>query len=233
MSGENEKSEDLLKRAVRTKQGIDERIFCMRLIQGTFSTDTRTIITNTCMAASMAAIGYSEKLEKFDFKKFRAIKRIFGDIKDIKQSDYTKLRLPKRGPHDYSPPCGHIYPIPWSIEQSEKVYNSYIKPWVPQLVYFPEGIRKHRQKLTKILHANEYYAWGWGLGKGCNKILETVSPKEANQKTKSWIGKTCPNCNEKILEDEVIEDTGEYVINRPEWSFFWEASQYLAYEGRF
>jgi hypothetical protein len=62
--------------------------------------------------------------------------------------------------------------------------------------------------LAKIRHANEYYGWGWGIGKGCNGVLETVELEETNRKMREWIGKTCPCCNEKIEEDTITDETG-------------------------
>lgn len=219
------RSEKLLGKAFRQKQGINEKLLCMRLIQATFTNDTKNIITNTCMAASMVEEGYPKKLEGFDYRKFRIIKQMLGDLV---QTEPKKMQTTQR---DYNNKYADIFPIPWSIPKTKEIFEAYVRPWKPQQIFFfKAGIKKHRKTLVALSHANEWQGIS-GLARGCNKELETVDPSKAEQKKSNWIGKLCPHCHKPIGEDDITEDKGEHVIAEPEWSFFWEATQYLSVDG--
>jgi len=222
-----DKTKKLVEKAFRKKTGINERLLCMRLIQATFSTDTKSIIANTCMAASMVEEGYPDKLKDFDFRKFRIMKQIYSDIN---QTEEGKLKLPRRGEYDHYPRYARIFPIPWSIEFTEDVYNKHISPWMSFLDYEPSGIVMHRKKMTQLRHANELYGYAM-CSKGCNNVLDFVNPEGADTKEKEWIGKKCPHCKEKIEEDAIVQETDNYIDKNPEWSFFFEASQRLTLSG--
>jgi hypothetical protein len=227
---EEKETRELLKNGFRWKTGAYERLVCQRMFQATSTTDVKSIIENVTAAASMVEES-KNKVEGLDFRKLKVIKQISDDL-NLKRNEYVKFRLPKRGKYDYTPRTGLIYPVPWSVTQSEEFFNSYVAPWLsPDLNYYSEGISKHKKTLTKLRHADQFYGFGWGLGKGCNKVLETISPRDAKKKTKEWIEKPCPHCGKTIGEEDVTEDTGEYVVNEPAWSFFWELSQFLSWTG--
>lgn len=221
-----DKTKKLVEKAFRRKTGINERLLAMRLIQGTFSTDTKSIISNVAMAASMVE-QVSPELEGLDFEKIRAIKQIFGDIS---QTEFARLELPKRGPYDYDVRYARICPIPFSIEQTEETYRKYVSPWIPTLKYRPEGIKIHRKKMTPLRHANELYGYG-GISKGCNKVLGFVDPEEADKKELEWIGKKCPHCKKTIEEGVIIQGLDEYIAKKHSWGFFFEVSQCLTHTG--
>ena len=221
-----DKTKKLVERALRQKTGINERLLCMRLIQATFSTDIGSIVSNVCMAASMVEQGYPNKLDGFDFKKFRIIKKIY---RDLNNSEITQFETDEKQKHRYEKIRFLAYPIPWSIDQNEEVYSDYIKPWCPTLIYNGSGIILHRKGQVTIKHKKRFNF--------CGKVLMIVESdsrysEEVKKEEKKLLGETCPFCRKKIEHEYHLDTIEENIIfAEPEWSFFFEATHVLTDSG--
>jgi len=179
------------------------------------------------MAASMVEEGYPDKLEGFNFKKFRIIKQIYSDIKE---TEFRRLAIRVKRYYYEETEYARICPIPWSIEQTEEIFKNFIEPWKPpNYTYFEEGIKKHKAWLAKISHINAFHKYG--IVRGCQKLLDLVDPDKADKRMKELIGTLCPHCDKEIKEDAISDETGNHLIPVPYWSFFWEVSQYLDFDG--
>jgi hypothetical protein len=226
LSEQQSKTENLLKTAFRPKQGITERLLCMRLIQATFANDVGSIVSNTCMAASMVK-QLKPDLKDFDFRKFRVMKMMYSDIN---KTEFKRLPLKEKNDYygrSYKTVYYWICPIPWSIPQRKDIYEKYIEPWLPNVNHMPQGIREHRRLMTTFFHKN-------GLrysSKGCGKIIDVVPSEYAEAKYEQLVGKTCPECGKEIEKDVIVSDEENSVFSKPYWSYIFEVTQCLTHKG--
>jgi len=217
---ELEKSKALINRAFRKGQNIIEKMICQHLLQATFSSDLKTVVPHVYAAATKFKVLHPNS-EIVDYEMLKTINIMLDSI--IRRIQYKSYF--KDGYH-----WQYGYRVSWGLDKTEENYNRFVLPWIVPLEYIERDIKRHLRNATKLTH-KRYFGTYDEESIECPTVLEYVNPKDREKTINKWIGKKCPYCNRKIGKYEVRAITGNFVFEKPRWSFFYEMTEHLTHSG--
>lgn len=214
---ENEKDMNLIKKAFRWGQHpIAERLICQHLFFST-SNSPKQVITHTCMAAQVLE-GLKDRVEGVDYPLLKRISKVneaFKNHSELKHSD------------------GTVFQISWGLPRTEETYDNFIKIWASDatLNYYVNGIKRHLEPARRYVHSGNWLKCGYPL----YTIRKSATQKEIDEfeefMQRKNVNKTCPRCHRSISESDITWREATVMKPYPDWSFFFEASEWLTSSG--
>lgn len=195
--------------------GINERLICQSLFQGTFTEVPSKKINHLCIAAMSSESFYSQDSEKQVPFEIEQVKMLYAINSSLDLAEAFKI-------DDYG---SELVNIPWAFMETEANYEKYVRPWA-------DGIELHGYKSRfkgktkigiRIYHDPRYEACGHTLTK-CTVQEEQETLEET---VKTYTGIECPRCGQTILQDEFKTEHIQMRDHNPPHQYFYAVSNCL------